>query len=69
MGVEKGKHMYALRSIVCFYGAHYHAFVHVDGRWLIFDDAASSVVGDWAAVVQKCRLGKIQPSVLFLEAA
>ena len=68
-GLPLREHAYALRSMVCYYGAHYHAFVHVDGRWLMFDDAASNAVGAWADVVRKCQLGKIQPSVLFFEAA
>ena len=63
-----GQLLYTLRSMVCYYGEHYHAFVHVDGRWLMFDDAATNEVGAWADVVRKCQLGKIQPSVLFFEA-
>ncbi|BDA44359.1 probable inactive ubiquitin carboxyl-terminal hydrolase 54 at C-terminar half [Coccomyxa sp. Obi] len=59
--------LYRLRSMVCYYGAHYHAFVHTEGRWIMFDDANTSVVGDWNAVLHKCQLGKIQPSVLFFE--
>ena len=63
-----GERLYRLRSMVCYYGEHYHAFVHVDGCWLMFDDAASNVVGAWADVVRKCQLGRIQPSVLFFQA-
>ncbi len=59
--------LYRLRSMVCYYGAHYHAFVHTAGEWIMFDDANTSVVGGWDAVLHKCQLGKIQPSVLFFE--
>lgn len=48
-------------------GEHYHAFVHTEGRWVAFDDATLSDVGPWEAVVKKCILGKIQPSLLFYE--
>lgn len=68
LGLAPGEHMYRLRSLVCYYGAHYHAFVHVDGTWLMFDDATTNVVGPWSHVVRKCELGKIQPSMLFFEA-
>ena len=64
-----GQQLYRLRSMVCFYGAHYHAFVHTSGRWVMLDDANTAVVGAWEDVVRRCRLGRIQPSVLFFEAA
>ena len=67
LGQPAGQYIYWLRSMVCYYGAHYHAFVHTAGRWIMFDDANTSVVGDWDAVLHKCQLGKIQPSVLFFE--
>lgn len=69
VGADEGEQCLRPRSMVCYYGLHYHAFVRVDGQWLSFDDATSSVVGAWADVVRKCELGKIQPSVLFFEAA
>jgi len=59
--------------MVCYYGAHYQAFVLLPdaGGWALFDDASVSLVGDgsWRAVREKCRLGRIQPSVIFFEAA
>jgi len=66
LGIPPGRHTYQLRSMVCFYGAHYHAFLHKGGRWLMFDDATTAVVGAWEDVVHKlkCHLGKIQLSVL-----
>ncbi len=62
-----GSKEYCLHSMVCYYGEHYHAFVHTEGRWVAFDDATLSDVGPWEAVVKKCILGKIQPSLLFYE--
>ena len=69
-GKKKGFYMYALRSMVAFYGSHYHAFVRNPDTnlWRIFDDTHVSEVGGWQDVLRKCHLGKIQPSVLFYEA-
>ncbi|PRW39333.1 uridylate kinase [Chlorella sorokiniana] len=69
-GVPPGLHRYALRSMVCYYGAHYQALVLVPdaGGWLMFDDARVTRVGSWADVRRKCEAGHIQPSVLFYEA-
>ena len=70
-GVERGAHRYRLRSMVCYYGQHYQALVLVPdaGGWLMFDDTRVSRVGAWADVRRKCEAGRIQPSVLFYEAA
>ena len=72
-GLEREQHLYRPRSMVCYYGAHYQAFVLLPdaGGWALFDDASVSLVGDgtWRAVREKCRLGRIQPSVIFFEAA
>ena len=71
-GLEREQHLYRPRSMVCYYGAHYQAFVLLPdaGGWALFDDASVSLVGDgsWRAVREKCRLGRIQPSVIFFEA-
>ncbi len=71
-GLPRGQHRYALRSMVCYYGAHYEALVLVPEAggacWLKFDDKSVSRVGDWQAVRRKCEAGRIQPSVLFYEA-
>ena len=67
LGVEETEFEYSLHSMVCFYGAHYQAFVWSQKAqlWLLFDDTHVSKVGDWQAVISKCFLGRIQPSVLF----
>lgn len=69
-GLPRGVYVYRLHSMVCYYGAHYHAFVQGarTGQWLMFDDATIAVAGCWRDVVAKCQLGKIQPSVLFFTA-
>ena len=74
-GWKPGLCRYRLRSMVCFYGAHYQAFVASadrssagTGAWSVFDDARVAFVGAWADVVRKCHLGRIQPSVLLFEA-
>ena len=64
-----GEQRYRLKSMVCFYGAHYQAFVWAGNRWFTFDDSAVAAVGNWRAVVRKCRLGHIQPAVLLFERA
>lgn len=70
-GREAGRDLYCLRAMACYYGGHYQAFVLVPslGRWVMFDDSKVSHVGSWADVRTKCGLGRIQPSVLFYEAA
>ena len=67
LGLEEAEFEYALHSMVCFYGAHYQAFVWSQKAqlWLLFDDSHVSKVGDWQHVINKCFLGRIQPSVLF----
>lgn len=64
-----GSKEYRLHSMVCYYGEHYHAFVHTEGRWVAFDDATLNHVGGWEDVAKKCILGRIQPSLLFYEEA
>ena len=70
-GVERGAHRYRLRSMVCYYGQHYSAFVWAEdlAAWLMFDDTRVRRVGAWADVRRKCEAGRIQPSVLFYEAS
>lgn len=36
-------------------------------EWVMFDDATVSTIGSWSAVISKCRVGRIQPSVLFYQ--
>ena len=38
-------------------------------RWMLYDDANASYIGEWDKVVEKCSSGRIQPSVLFFESA
>eukprot|EP00798_Chlamydomonas_sp_ICE-L_P000720 gene720-2144_t len=56
-----------LRSMFCYYGQHYHAFVYRREikQWVMFDDMTVATVGSWKKVLKKCELGRIQPSVLF----
>jgi len=70
-GLGQEPQLYRLRSMVCYYGAHYQAFVLSPdlGKWLIFDDESISVIGDWPSVTAKCVAGRVQPSVLFFELA
>lgn len=58
---------YRLHSMFCYYGQHYHAFIHKEEvqKWVMFDDAQVSSVGTWQDVIQKCTAGRIQPLVLF----
>ncbi len=65
---------YALHGIFCYYGQHYFAFINrgqaapeTAQEWVIFDDASVNVVGSWAALVAKCRAGRMQPSTLFYQ--
>ncbi len=62
-----GSKEYRLHSMVCYYGEHYHAFVHTEGRWVVLDDATLNLVGAWNDVIKKCIMGRIQPSLLFFE--
>ena len=70
---EAAQHRYRLRSMACYYGSHYSAFVLMPLpaglRWVMFDDESVSLVGGWQDVIVKCEAGRIQPSVLFYEQA
>lgn len=70
-GPVPGQYVYRLRSMVCYYGAHYFAFVLLPDtdRWVMFDDTRVSGLGTWGEVRRKCEAGRIQPSVLFYESA
>jgi hypothetical protein len=39
------------------------------GQWLLFDDALIRLVGDWAQVQAAMAAERLQPSLLFYEAA
>lgn len=67
-GLEAGKHVYRIRSMVCYYGQHYMAVaLMADQNWYMFDDATVVLIGQWSDVVTKCVAGRTQPSVLFFE--
>ena len=65
----QGSKCYQLRSLLCYYGSHYHSFVRPgdDGTWCRADDLVARVVGDWSQVMDSCKRGKLQPSMLFYE--
>ena len=68
LGIAHGRFLYHVRSVVCYYGQHYIAFVLMsDSLWYMFDDAHILCIGLWADVVSRCELGRIQASVLFFE--
>ena len=68
LGLSKHKDIYNLRSMVCYYGQHYLAYVLMPGNtWFMFDDASMQRVGAWADVISKSSAGRTQASVLFYE--
>ncbi len=68
LGIRHGRFMYHIRSMVCYYGQHYMAFVIMsDSLWYMFDDANILHIGHWSDVITKCELGRTQASVLFYE--
>lgn len=65
-------HLAALRSsVICYFGHHYQAFVLSEelGAWLLFDDHVIQTVGDWQQVQAAMVANRLQPSLLFYEAA
>lgn len=68
-GGRSAPHVYRLRGMVLYYGKHYVAVVASESMraWLLLDDTRISVVGDWAAVVDKCVACRYQPTILFYE--
>ncbi|ELR23613.1 ubiquitin carboxyl-terminal hydrolase, partial [Acanthamoeba castellanii str. Neff] len=63
---------YRLKGMICYYGKHYDAYFYNPqrGRWVVFDDATVKEVGpSFDDVINKCRLGHFQPSILFYEGA
>jgi ubiquitin C-terminal hydrolase len=67
--MSAGAH-YSLRSVICYFGHHYQAFVLSEElqQWLLFDDAVIKVVGDWQQVKTAMINNRLQPSLLFYEA-
>jgi ubiquitin C-terminal hydrolase len=61
---------YRAQGMACFYGGHYVAFIRKKGSWVMCDDAhVTPVIGDWAAVQERCITGAMQPSLLLFEKA
>ncbi|ESO06419.1 hypothetical protein HELRODRAFT_64342 [Helobdella robusta] len=59
-----------LVGVVCYYFKHYSTFFKrsKDGRWISFDDASVSEIGDtWDKVIDKCCKGKYQPLLLIYQ--
>jgi hypothetical protein len=63
--------LYALRSLVCFFGAHYVVIVRPDGDaagWRMHNDAAVTPVGtDWESVRDLCARDGLQPCIAIYE--
>jgi len=56
-----------LTGLICFYGAHYVAFVpspQDSEQWLQLNDTSVGVVGTWDQLVEKCVKGRLQPTLL-----
>ena len=62
---------YTLRCVVCYCGHHYTVFVLSKelALWLLFDDANITAVGSWTAACRTMLAKRMQPSLLFYEAA
>ncbi|GLI67376.1 hypothetical protein VaNZ11_011557 [Volvox africanus] len=60
-----------LRSVICYFGHHYLVFALSEelGLWLMIDDANIHLVGQWSDVLKAMCTKRLQPSLLFYEAA
>jgi len=62
---------YALRSLVCFVGAHYVVLCRpgeaAGSPWLLFNDAQVSVVGEWPQLLAACERDGLQPCICIYE--
>ncbi|GIL82776.1 hypothetical protein Vretimale_8343 [Volvox reticuliferus] len=60
-----------LRSVICYFGHHYLVFALSEelGLWLMIDDANIQLVGHWSDVLKAMCSKRLQPSLLFYEAA
>ena len=62
------RHVYYLRSMVCYYASHYMAFILMpDHMWHAFDDARIKQIGLWPDVIRKGTEGRIQASMMFYQ--
>ena len=56
--------------MIAYYGLHYVAFFfsEVENAWMMYDDTTVRHVGPYFSdLVNKCRKGRYQPSVLFYQ--
>ena len=62
---------YIFRGLVCYYGLHYVSIFQSmeteNENFLLFDDQNIKVIGDWAAVKDKCVKSLYQPVLLLYE--
>lgn len=61
---------YILRSMICYYGKHYAAFIfdQQTKKWMYCDDEIVRQVGStWDDVLTQCESGKWQPQLLVFE--
>ena len=59
---------YALKAVVCYYGAHYLAYCRDrPDSWLYLDDATTRRVGSWAEVSKNAAVGRHLPVILVYE--
>ena len=66
LGIEHEAFVYHMRSMVCYYGQHYIAYVLLsDSLWYMFDHARILQIGQWTDVVTKCSFGQ-NSSIYFL---
>eukprot|EP00035_Acanthoeca_spectabilis_P008230 m.150648 g.150648 ORF g.150648 m.150648 type:complete len:589 (+) comp14269_c0_seq2:115-1881(+) len=64
---HRGKYVYHLSGLVCYYGSHYALFTYnVEiQRWMMYDDEMVREVGpSWADVTARCKAGKWQPQLM-----
>lgn len=63
--------VYELRSIVCYFGHHYLAYVFSEelSLWLMVDDEEVVLAGRWADVCRAIVSRRLQPSLLFYATA
>lgn len=70
-GSGSGSARYTRAGMICYYGKHYVSMFYSAPRrqWVLLDDSRVRWLGGWDDVARRCRAGKLQPVVLFYEAA
>lgn len=69
-GLAPGAHVYQLRTITSFYGAHYIVSLKprlAKDKWLQVDDTKGSAVSSFDELTEKATIGKQLPVLLFFE--